>query len=135
MVNPIVSTPTGVVTLADGTTRQGDLTIGADGTHSAIRGAVLPDAPEPSPTVLSTYRLLIDTTELEGLPMPKDVSDPQNRATTMMMGHERRVIMDPRQRGKLLGVGALVPDEHMLESSAGKSWISQGSMEKLLDTI
>lgn len=125
----------GIVTLTDGTTYEGDLIIGADGIHSAIRKAVAPGAAEPKPTGLSAYRLLIETAKIDSLEIPKEVFDPRAPLTTMMMGHSRRVIMGPGRGGKVLGIVGVVPDEHMNESSLSNSWTTEGSLESMLDTF
>lgn len=62
----------GTVTLEDGSVFQGDIIIGADGIHSVIRREILKGASdvEPSPTGLSAYRILVDTSKLSHLTVP-----------------------------------------------------------------
>ena len=60
----------GTVTLADGSIKEADLIVAADGVNSVLRGAVLEgQAPEASPTGLSAYRFLIPTKDF--------INDPQ----------------------------------------------------------
>ncbi|THX16081.1 FAD/NAD(P)-binding domain-containing protein [Aureobasidium pullulans] len=129
---------TGAITLADGTIYQGDLIIGADGIHSVIREAVLKagnhELVHPAPTGVSAYRLLVETTDLAGLDVDKEVFDHTRQATTLIMGHDRRVIMGPARNGDLLGLVGMVPDEHMHESSNPNSWTTPGDLSKLLQT-
>lgn len=128
----------GKVTLEDGIVHQGDLVVGADGIHSVVRDAVLAAAGEkkvdPQPTGVSAYRLLVNINNLSGLDVDPNVFDPRRQATTLMMGHDRRVIMGPARNGETLGLVALVPDEHMHENSTSNSWTTPGSLPKLLDT-
>ncbi|KAI5208089.1 hypothetical protein AUEXF2481DRAFT_111275 [Aureobasidium subglaciale EXF-2481] len=128
----------GIVTLEDGATYQGDLIIGADGIHSVIRDAVLKagnhDLVHPTPTGVSAYRLLVETSTLSSITVDPEIFDPKRQATTLMMGHDRRVIMGPARNGALLGLVGMVPDEHMHETSNANSWTAPGSLSKLLET-
>lgn len=129
---------TGTITLEDNTTYQGDLIVGADGIHSVVREAVLKagnhELVHPAPTGVSAYRLLVETTNLAGLDVDKEVFDHTRQATTLIMGHDRRVIMGPARNGDLLGLVGMVPDEHMHESSNPNSWTTPGDLPKLLET-
>ncbi|KAI4725799.1 FAD/NAD(P)-binding domain-containing protein [Aureobasidium sp. EXF-10728] len=128
----------GVVTLEDNTTYHGDLIIGADGIHSVIREAVLKagnhELVHPTPTGVSAYRLLVETANLSSINVDSEIFDPKKQATTLMMGHDRRVIMGPARNGDLLGLVGMVPDEHMHETSNANSWTTPGSLPKLLET-
>ena len=127
-----------LVVLEDGTRHQGDLVIGADGIHSVIRkavtaGKIASASVEPKPTGKSAYRLLLQTKDILSLDVDAKIFDPRAQATTMMMGHDKRVIMGPARGGELLGIVALVPDERMHEDSADNTWTTAGSLDKLLD--
>jgi salicylate hydroxylase len=128
----------GKVTLEDNTTYQGDLIIGADGIHSVIREAVLKagnhELVHPTPTGVSAYRLLVETANLSSIDVDPEIFDAKKQATTLMMGHDRRVIMGPARNGDLLGLVGMVPDEHMHEASNSHSWTTPGSLSKLLET-
>jgi len=129
----------GVVKLEDGSTYQGDLVIGADGIHSAVRPAVLSmissAAFKPKATSLSAYRLLLPTASIsESLPVPSSVFDPKRPVTTLMMAYDRRIVMGPARDGAVLGMVCLVPDEAMHEESLQNSWTTPGSLDKLLET-
>lgn len=128
----------GKVTLEDNTTYQGDVIIGADGIHSVIREAVLKagnhDLVNPTPTGVSAYRLLVETANLSSIEVDSKLFDSKRQATTLMMGHDRRVIMGPARNGDLLGLVGMVPDEHMHETSESNSWTTPGSLSKLLET-
>jgi salicylate hydroxylase len=128
----------GVVTLEDNTTYQGDLVIGADGIHSVIREAILKagnhELVHPTPTGVSAYRLLVETANLSSINVDPEIFDAKKQATTLMMGHDRRVIMGPARNGDLLGLVGMVPDEHMHEASNSNSWTTPGSLSKLLET-
>lgn len=126
----------GTVSTADGSVYQGDLIIGADGIHSAIRQKILaPEhSKEPQPTGISAYRLLVDTKTIQNLDVPREVFDPKQPVTSLIMGYDRRVIMGPARGGEVLGLVCMVPDEHMEEASINNSWTSAGSLSKLLET-
>ena len=128
----------GKVTLEDNTSYQGDLIVGADGIHSVIREAVLNagnhELVHPTPTGVSAYRLLVETANLSSIEVDPALFDPKRQATTLMMGHDRRVIMGPARNGDLLGLVGMVPDEHMHETSDSNSWTTPGSLSKLLET-
>jgi salicylate hydroxylase len=126
----------GIVFLENGRSYQGDIIIGADGIHSVVRTSVLgSEASQPQPTGTSAYRLLLETIELEKCTEFMSFMDPRDPATTMIVGHDRRVIMGPGRSGNIFGVVALVPDEHMHEQSSTKSWTSEGSLPKLLESF
>jgi salicylate hydroxylase len=126
----------GLVKLESGQTFQGDLVIGADGIHSAVRKALFGErVSEPKPTGLSAYRLLLETATLEKCAAFTSVINPRQPVTTMVLGHDRRIIMGPGRDGDLYGVVALVPDEFMHEKSSTQSWTSAGSKEKLLESF
>ncbi|KAF5715938.1 salicylate 1-monooxygenase [Fusarium mundagurra] len=122
----------GIVTLDSGEKIHGDLIIGADGIHSVVRTAVVGEKRNALPTGTSAYRMLIPTENLEGLSLPSQLLDPRVPKTTMIMGHDRRVIMGPGRNSKLYGIVALVPDEKLTEESSD-SWVAPGSIEKLLE--
>jgi len=123
----------GTVTLGTGETIAADLVIGADGIHSKVRTAVVGQALDAIPTGISAYRMLIPMESLGGIDVPASVFTPSDPVTTMIIGHEKRVIMGPGRGGKIFGIVALVPDEKMEEESSIESWVEEGSMEKLLD--
>ncbi|KAH6692560.1 hypothetical protein F5X68DRAFT_220692 [Plectosphaerella plurivora] len=131
----------GTVTLDGGKVLEADVIVGADGIHSVVRNAVVgSDEHAPIPTGISAYRILIPTETLADLALPSDVVDLKDPVTTMIVGHDRRVIMGPGRDGKVFGVVALVPDQHMQEDAAaktdtkdGSSWVAEGSVEALVD--
>jgi salicylate hydroxylase len=126
----------GIVSLKNGDTYKGDLVIGADGIHSVVRTAVVgEDAPLPKPTGVSAYRLLLEVSNLEKSSAFTSIINPRDPVTTMVIGHDRRIIMGPGRSGTIFGVVALVPDEHMHEKSSTGSWTSDGSLQKLVESF
>lgn len=137
----------GTVTLGNGTVLRGDVIVGADGIKSVLRTTVLGREEKAKPTGLSAYRMLVPAAKLESLladnVLPRDLirmTDPA--ATTMVVGHDKRVIMGPGRGGNILGIVALVPDEKMHESSSetegegekkNAAWTTAGDMAKLLE--
>ncbi|KAH6874551.1 hypothetical protein B0T10DRAFT_586097 [Thelonectria olida] len=95
----------GIVTLESGEKVRGDVIIGTDGIHSAG--------------------------EAGNLSAPKKLLDPRDPSTTMLIGHDRRVMMGPGRAAKMYGIVTLVPDEKLAETSSSESWVEPGSIEKL----
>ncbi|KAM5354633.1 hypothetical protein ACJ41O_001280 [Fusarium nematophilum] len=123
----------GIVTIESGEQITGDVIIGADGIHSVIRAAVLGEERGALPTGMSAYRMLIPMDKLKHISTPEKLLDPRDPCTTMIMGHDRRVIMGPGRGTKIYGIVALVPDEILSEESSNDSWVTPGSVEKLLE--
>ncbi|KAJ5096576.1 hypothetical protein N7456_007297 [Penicillium angulare] len=127
----------GIVELETGEKLSADLIIGADGIHSVVRRYVLPEEPQPMPTGLSAYRLMISTEILE-----KEEPDfcskinPREPFTSMIVAHNCRLIMGPGRQGEVYGITALVPDEQMNEDpNAKQSWVAEGDLNKILQTF
>ncbi|TIA21358.1 monooxygenase [Aureobasidium pullulans] len=99
---------TRVVHLSNGRSVQGDVVVGADGIRSAIRDEVIKgSASEGSkaiPTGLSAYRILVETDKLPKLDVSEDVFSLKRSATTMIVGHDKRVIMGPGRGGEMFGL-------------------------------
>ncbi|KAK1846025.1 ABC transporter [Colletotrichum chrysophilum] len=125
----------GVVKLESGEEIVGDLVVGADGIKSVLRQAVIGKEAPAIPTGLSAYRLIIDSSELEQDKDFTSVIDPKESITTMIMGHDRRIIMGPARNGSIYSIVAMVPDDQMQENAEGKSWTTKGDPEKLRETF
>ncbi|KAK1992412.1 FAD/NAD(P)-binding domain-containing protein [Colletotrichum falcatum] len=98
---------------------------------SVLRKSVLGNDAAAVPTGLSAYRLIIDSSELEQDKDFTSVIDPRKSLTTMIMGHDRRIIMGPARNGSIYSVVALVPDDKMREAAEGKSWTTKGDPQKM----
>lgn len=122
----------GVVTLKDGTAIQGDVIIGADGIKSALRKDVLGHEVQALPTGLSAYRLVLPSADLEQDEDFRKVIDPRSSFTSMVFGHDRRMIMGPARGGDLYSVVALVPDKRS-EIDSHNSWTTKGDLKVLLE--
>ncbi|KAJ9118361.1 hypothetical protein QFC24_006189 [Naganishia onofrii] len=118
----------GVVTLENGETIQGDLVIGADGIHSKIRASVVGKEMTASPTGLSAYRLIIPKEQLLTIPHVSAMMTDEYPWSTMLLGRDCRVVMGPCRNQELLSIVALVPD-------TSSSWTAQGSLEDLLKSF
>ncbi|KAI8686821.1 FAD-binding-3 domain-containing protein [Fusarium sp. Ph1] len=142
---------TGEVFLENGQTLQADLIVEADGTKSNIRRVILEKDVNAVPTGVSAYRIIVPVSELEKEGDFRAKVDPRRPMTTMVVGHDRRLIMGPCRGGTLYSIVALVPDgkksrqlveslgsqtlENMNESSGNTSWASVGSKDKMLETF
>lgn len=85
---------TGAIEFADGTVRKAELTVGADGLHSVVRGAVIPDPNQTKTeaTGLNVFRFLIQTSDMEATDVGKELLKAKVQGTTM--------IIDPAVTGK-----------------------------------
>ncbi|KAI4715904.1 monooxygenase [Aureobasidium sp. EXF-10727] len=128
---------TGTVYLSNGTSVQGDIVVGADGIRSAIRDEIIKgSASEGSkaiPTGLSAYRILVETDKLPKLDVPEDVFDLKRSATTMIVGHDKRVIMGPGRGGEMFGLVCLVPDPN--PNGEGTLWNNAAPLQEVLDAF
>jgi salicylate hydroxylase len=125
----------GNVTLESGELLTADLIVGADGIKSVVRSAVLGEEATVSVTGFSAYRFMVPVKELEAQEGFSEVIDPKSPQTTMVVGHDRRLIMGPARNASIFGVVALLPDENMSESSHDTSWVTRGSREMMLESF
>ncbi|KAK1688926.1 hypothetical protein BDP55DRAFT_702491 [Colletotrichum godetiae] len=123
------------VTLESEEVLTADLVIGADGIKSVLRQSIIGKEAPAIPTGLSAYRLVIDSSELEQDKDFTSVIDPRESFTTMIMGHDRRIIMGPARNGSIYSIVALVPDDKMQENADGKSWTTKGDPDMLRETF
>jgi salicylate hydroxylase len=77
--------------------------------------------------------MLIPTDVLKDVEVPKEVFDPAQPATTMIVGSDRRVIMGPGRKGTVCGIVALIPDELTGHFLTGDTWVSKGSLDAVLN--
>lgn len=126
---------TGQVELENGEKVSADLIVGADGIKSSIRRAILGKDVPAQPTGHSAYRTVILTSELLKEEEFINVVDPRKSVTTMVIGHDRRLIMGPARNSSIYSVVALIPDENMAESSANSSWTTSGDLDKMLKSF
>lgn len=87
-----------------------DLIIGADGIRSRVRTSVLRKEIEPATTGVAAYRMMIKTSDIEGDSDIARFLDPRDSCTTMVMGHECRLIMGPARNGEVYSIVAMVPN-------------------------
>jgi salicylate hydroxylase len=107
------------VDFEDGTSEHGDVLIGADGIHSAVRAAAFgPEAPRFSGAV--AYRGLIPAERIEHLSI--------ERKATVWWGPGRHFVHYFVSRGRSLNFVAIVPSQ----TSHVESWSTEGSRDELL---
>lgn len=125
----------GAVVLESGERLAADLIVAADGIKSAIREAVIGTKVEPMPTGHSAYRIVIPMDEIASIQAFTGVLNPREPFTTMVLGHDKRLIMGPARNSSIYSVVAMVPDETMCESSAESSWNTKADLSKMLSTF
>lgn len=125
----------GIVELDNGQSVQADLIVGADGIKSAVRDAVVGKHIEALPTEYSAYRVMVPVQDLLQKTEFSKVIDPRRPCTTMVLSHDRRLIMGPARNGTLYSLVAMVPTENMHESSSNTSWVTRGDLSKMLQTF
>jgi salicylate hydroxylase len=125
----------GEVKLEDGELLSADLIVGADGIKSVIRPAILGKDVAVLPTGHSAYRMIIPMEQLLKEEEFVKFVDPRRSVTTMVFGHEQRLIMGPARSSTIYSIVAMVPDEKMSETSNQSSWITPGDPDKMLKTF
>ena len=125
----------GTVILADNTSLTADLIIGADGIKSSIRQSVLSHDIAPQRTGHSAYRMVIPTSSLLERSDFTSVIDPLKSYTTMVIGHDKRLIMGPARNSSIYSIVAMVPDETLNEDSTSTSWTTPGNLSRMLETF
>jgi salicylate hydroxylase len=101
----------GFVTLESGEMLGGfDLIVGADGIRSQIRKSVLGKVVQPVATGVAAYRMMIKASDIEKDNEITKFLDPRDSCTTMVMGHDCRLIMGPARNGEVYSIVAMVPD-------------------------
>ncbi|KAH8845378.1 hypothetical protein MCOR27_002435 [Pyricularia oryzae] len=126
----------GAVLLEGGEVVCGDVVVGADGIRSALRDVVVGKQCEIHPTGLTAYRIHLPRSIIETAVRdhgaPPEMGDLDRPGTTMILGHERRVLFGPARGGELYGGVCLVPDDQLLEALPGEAWNGAGSKKALL---
>ena len=103
------------VTLADGRTMDADLVVGADGTHSTVRGATVGDAPARF-SGMCAYRAMVP------------VGPDDDLSVRLWLGPGRHVVVYPVGRGPAwINMVCVVPEPDWHE----ESWTAPGTAEDL----
>jgi salicylate hydroxylase len=109
-----------VLRFEDGTERQADLVVGADGIHSVVRDAL--EADEPRFSGQSMYRGLVPAERL-----PFFAEDPKVR---LWLGPEQHCVCYPVSGGRLISFGASAPAGDW----STESWTAEGDVAELAAT-
>ncbi|KFZ13040.1 hypothetical protein V501_03925 [Pseudogymnoascus sp. VKM F-4519 (FW-2642)] len=122
------------VELEDGKVMGGfDLIVAADGIRSRIRKSVVGEEVSPVRTGQAAYRMMIEAAKIEDDEDIRKFLDPREAVTTMVMGHNNRLIMGPARNGEVFSIVAMVPD--VSDPSTETSWATEGKMEDLLEAF
>jgi 2-polyprenyl-6-methoxyphenol hydroxylase-like FAD-dependent oxidoreductase len=92
----------GTVELEDGTRYVGDVVVGADGSKSATRSFIVPDAPAPRACGDAAYRFLIQLEDLKAINHPLLKDDLIPPTLHMVVGPKRKMIAYPCRNGTAL---------------------------------
>ncbi|KAF7531218.1 hypothetical protein G7054_g9077 [Neopestalotiopsis clavispora] len=125
----------GIVTFADGTTAAGHLVIGADGIKSRVRANILGKIQTAILTGFSAYRFMIPMEKLEAVKEFTEHINPRENFTTMVMCHDRRLVMGPKSLNPPQRDFGLLQSENLSEDASETSWTSQGDLTKFLESF
>lgn len=126
-----VDAATATITLAEGTTHQGDLVIGADGVHSKTRRAIPGGDLIPFDSGKTAFRFLVPTASIEADPVASTYLKHHGHLL-MWVAEDRRVVMYPCNGGTLMNFVAMFPSA---ESSpdTDSEWQQAGHKDKMLN--
>ncbi|KAG4430346.1 hypothetical protein IFR05_014165 [Cadophora sp. M221] len=124
----------GSVELEDGSVMDGfDLIVAADGIRSMIRGCVVGEEVSSVRTGQAAYRMMIDASKVEDDEDIRKFLDPREAVTTMVMGHQNRLIMGPARNGEVFSIVAMVLD--VSDPATETSWTTKGTLDDLLEAF
>jgi len=108
--NPVesVDPESGILTLRNGETVEADAIIGADGIHSIVRKAVIPDGPDIEPFKVSMFRMLIPIEKLNTAEVRRFI-DPPGKMTVVTHDDGRRVVNYPCRNNTVMNVAGVYP--------------------------
>lgn len=90
----------GSIVLEDGTTVTGDVVIGADGIHSKVRRSMFGEDKEPHPFGVTTFRLLIPSSDIAKDPLARKFTEKDGLLTVWADGGGRNFITYPCRQVK-----------------------------------
>ena len=101
----------GSVELEDGRVLDGfDLIVAADGIRSNIRRFIVGEEVGSVRTGPAAYRMMIEASRVGDDEDIRRFLDPREAVTTMVMGHQNRLIMGPARNGDVYSIVAMVAD-------------------------
>ncbi|KAF6832231.1 hypothetical protein CPLU01_06330 [Colletotrichum plurivorum] len=134
----VIDADAGIIKLPDGSSKEADLIIGADGIHSTVRPAVVGyDHPSPVPANLSLYRFTLPRSDmiriLGEVPEPLKY-DPDVFLSSFIAsdGSNRNVVVYPCRNLQTMNFACAVPDD-VLRQSTEESWTKDGDVEEMMD--
>jgi 2-polyprenyl-6-methoxyphenol hydroxylase-like FAD-dependent oxidoreductase len=121
-----------IVTLEDETQARGDVVLGADGVHSATRGAVPGGHIKAECRGKSAFRFLVSKQAAVDEPATaKLVQHPGE--LSIWFGTDRRIIMYPTSHNTVLNFVVIHPEiESAADAGDGDAWDQQGNLDKML---
>lgn len=119
------------VRLANGTSVQGDVVLGADGVHSEIRKTILGGNLTAFDSGKSAFRFMLPTEDLASDPLTREFVQKDDHLT-MWIGDDRRLVMYPCQSKTTMNFVAIHPSRETEEVSKGTGWQETGSKSQLL---
>jgi len=107
-----------VLRFADAPEARADVVVGADGIHSAVRDAIVPDIPAPVPSGSIAYRGVVAADRIPEWPQGVGL---------LWMGEGKHFLTYPVRRGELINYVGFVPSDERLK----ESWSAAGDIESL----
>ena len=120
------------IVLADGTTIQGDVLVGADGVHSVCRTEISPSI-QPSKTNHSAFRFLVTREAALQNPTTKELASTRG-SMDMWYAEDRKIVMYPCADNTLLNFVCVHPAE-LSDATGTTGYDTNASKEKLLETF
>ncbi|KAF9630973.1 putative fad binding domain protein [Lasiodiplodia theobromae] len=120
----------GIVTLADGEQKYGDVVVVADGSHSKIRKDVTGCEIQPIHTEKSCYRCFVSIADIKSDPETARLVEASGTMTEII-GDDRRITFYPCSNESMY-VGAFLPTSEVGPTQEGKGWGRSGNKADLL---
>jgi 2-polyprenyl-6-methoxyphenol hydroxylase-like FAD-dependent oxidoreductase len=118
------------IKLADGTTIEGDVVLGADGVHSITRQHISGADLKPFSSGKSAFRFLVSKKEAFDDPITSCFVQHHGQLC-IWYGTDRRVVMYPTSDNQMLNFVCIHPEAES-ESEAGSGWNQEGHVDTML---
>lgn len=124
-----VEPETATIHLADGSSRSGDVVVGADGVHSNARKAIMKNAPVPVKGAHNCFRFILERQIVLDDPETKALGE-QHQSMEMWYMEDRKIVMYTTSKNKLLNFVCIHP-EHL--SGVSDDYTKSASKPQMLE--